>query len=665
MAFFNEFPHSRTYDSDLGWLIASMKKLIVDYDELTDSVADLAIKFADPIQWNIATNYENHVVVMDAAGNGYMSVQPVPAGVQLTDRTYWQPIFSFEQIVDTLENEMQDLRSNIAFDNSDSATLGQAVQKDDLLWWNGSLYKALYDIAAGTALIDGTNVTPLTVDEKINYITRQILKPSIAFDNGSAGTAAQNISADDLFWMNDILYQALADITAGTQLIEGTNIRRITVDEKINYIEERYAQTIRDLESSFTELEEAVPDRFEALENGYLYNKKLLLLGDSSIEEMRTYNHFAEYCNCEIENLGTGSATWNDIATVQMFNINSTPDLILILAGSNDINAADPAFLGGRLGSPDVHNHNYDVNNTQTFNRIKQVFSQLRSRFPYAEIILMTRANHPQIPADKWFYFKYFECMIANEFGVPVINWNELINFTYWNSEQGAWILLQDNLHYTDAAINRVTQKICYILKNAWTYNLTLDKPTSFFSPVEYQGYNRTIFMQALAWAGRYCYNQSGGGLGHYSGGMTVRGYNAISQTEFWLRGDVFATDSNARIILPADAGHCYYGQVTYQADGTITVDRYTEFLMVNNMTGESGNISDLDTGVYLIRGGDYGSFTNMPPQAGANAIIVFRFYIDDTNGFGNYLAMHLGNDSNVYKGNDNGKGTAITWNAL
>lgn len=28
MAFFNEFPHTRNYDSDLGWLIESVKKLV-------------------------------------------------------------------------------------------------------------------------------------------------------------------------------------------------------------------------------------------------------------------------------------------------------------------------------------------------------------------------------------------------------------------------------------------------------------------------------------------------------------------------------------------------------------------------------------------------------------------------------------------------------------
>lgn len=36
MAFFNEFPHTRNYDSDLGWLIESVRKLIECCESMTD-----------------------------------------------------------------------------------------------------------------------------------------------------------------------------------------------------------------------------------------------------------------------------------------------------------------------------------------------------------------------------------------------------------------------------------------------------------------------------------------------------------------------------------------------------------------------------------------------------------------------------------------------------
>lgn len=37
MAFFNEFPHTRTYDSDLGWLIKEMKKLLVEWGSVEEA----------------------------------------------------------------------------------------------------------------------------------------------------------------------------------------------------------------------------------------------------------------------------------------------------------------------------------------------------------------------------------------------------------------------------------------------------------------------------------------------------------------------------------------------------------------------------------------------------------------------------------------------------
>lgn len=166
MAYF-EFPHARTYDSDLGWLIWAMKKLIGDWENFSNTNS---IKFADPLNWSIATNYEPSTIVVDADGNGYISRQAVPVGVPLSNDDYWTQIFSFGDITDTI-------RANIAYNIEESPTLTEAVTKDQLIWWNDNLYIALYAMQAGTALIEGTNVNRFTVDQKIDLIrsTLQLL----------------------------------------------------------------------------------------------------------------------------------------------------------------------------------------------------------------------------------------------------------------------------------------------------------------------------------------------------------------------------------------------------------------------------------------------------------------------------------------------------------
>lgn len=50
MAFFNEFPHTRTYDSDLAWLIKRMKEVLSRMDSVEarmQAVEELVRNFLD------------------------------------------------------------------------------------------------------------------------------------------------------------------------------------------------------------------------------------------------------------------------------------------------------------------------------------------------------------------------------------------------------------------------------------------------------------------------------------------------------------------------------------------------------------------------------------------------------------------------------------------
>ena len=49
MSFF-EFPHTRTYDSDLGWLIKEMEKLINNYNELVEFMNQHKIEYQEALK---------------------------------------------------------------------------------------------------------------------------------------------------------------------------------------------------------------------------------------------------------------------------------------------------------------------------------------------------------------------------------------------------------------------------------------------------------------------------------------------------------------------------------------------------------------------------------------------------------------------------------------
>lgn len=109
MSFF-EFPHTRTYDNDLGWLIYAVNRM---KDQLDNFINFNTIKYADPIQWNITTQYESNTVVVDPqTGNAYISVRPVPGGVNISNTDYWTPIFNYYDAINTLRDELTEMIEN-------------------------------------------------------------------------------------------------------------------------------------------------------------------------------------------------------------------------------------------------------------------------------------------------------------------------------------------------------------------------------------------------------------------------------------------------------------------------------------------------------------------------------------------------------------------------
>ena len=111
MAYFNEFPHTRTYDSDLGWLI---KKIGEVFSTLEDFVALNGLKIADPIYWDITKQYPaNTIVINPATRIAYISRRPVPAGASLDNEEYWLEVFSLGDVFDeitTLEEQVEALK---------------------------------------------------------------------------------------------------------------------------------------------------------------------------------------------------------------------------------------------------------------------------------------------------------------------------------------------------------------------------------------------------------------------------------------------------------------------------------------------------------------------------------------------------------------------------
>lgn len=89
---FHEYPYTNFHELNLDWIIRQIKKLTGVVD---DFVAYNKITFRGT--WT-GTAYPAWSVVDDGAGNGYLSLKAVPAGVALSDSEYWSEIASYATI---------------------------------------------------------------------------------------------------------------------------------------------------------------------------------------------------------------------------------------------------------------------------------------------------------------------------------------------------------------------------------------------------------------------------------------------------------------------------------------------------------------------------------------------------------------------------------------
>lgn len=160
MGIFAKYPYTDFNNLNLDWILRRMREVETELQQYLDNAV---IKFADPITWDITEQYTALTVVVDSDGTAYLSKQPVPAGVDVSNTNYWLPIFNYD-------DNINELRDQIAYNARESATTGEALTTGDLVFWRGIIYKVLVDMPAGSAFIDGTNITPYTVDEKINDV---------------------------------------------------------------------------------------------------------------------------------------------------------------------------------------------------------------------------------------------------------------------------------------------------------------------------------------------------------------------------------------------------------------------------------------------------------------------------------------------------------------
>ena len=184
------------YQYDLGWMISIIEQ---QQKALATALDAQTITYADPIQWDITTQYAAITIVVDPqTGTAYISKQAVPQGILLTNTDYWLPIFNYQA---GLTQVMQGI--TISVETGTTATKDYLV--NDLLWYKSGLYRVTRALAVGDDLTPNYNIIETSVEslltkyygrDRIAQVANDTIKVSgdYALHAGNITETAENIT---------------------------------------------------------------------------------------------------------------------------------------------------------------------------------------------------------------------------------------------------------------------------------------------------------------------------------------------------------------------------------------------------------------------------------------------------------------------------------------
>ncbi len=156
------YPNVNDEILNLDWLLYTVKKLS---EEVSNFINLNTIKYADPILWDITSQYEANTIVVDPqTGDAYISTQAVPYGVSLSNSSYWTKIYNYADAISGLEEQIAAANERLSTTASASRAAG------DLVWLNGVLYIVTSAMNAGDAYVEGSNCAHITVESLLGNL---------------------------------------------------------------------------------------------------------------------------------------------------------------------------------------------------------------------------------------------------------------------------------------------------------------------------------------------------------------------------------------------------------------------------------------------------------------------------------------------------------------
>ncbi len=158
------FPFTNLHELNLDWIVQRVKQLET---ELAQFVALNTIKYSNPFQWNITSQYAQNTLVIDPQdGTAYLSIQPVPQGVPISNTKYWTPVFTLQNFTDALKTAITAVPQQ---ENGRAAT--QEIPANSVFFVGDILCTNKDTIPVTSIVVIGSNCRQVSVIELIVALT--------------------------------------------------------------------------------------------------------------------------------------------------------------------------------------------------------------------------------------------------------------------------------------------------------------------------------------------------------------------------------------------------------------------------------------------------------------------------------------------------------------
>lgn len=176
------------YDDSISYYEMVSKVIEVMQQYIENS----SISYADPIQWDITKQYPRNTVVVTVNGDGYLSTQPVPIGIDIDNEDYWTKIGNFSELWGSVKLAITPVDEKL----KTTASAARAV--NDLVWLNNDLYVITKAMDAGTRYIEGTNCKKTNIGEQLNDLNTKVESNKSSVDDSikKINTNIENINTN-------------------------------------------------------------------------------------------------------------------------------------------------------------------------------------------------------------------------------------------------------------------------------------------------------------------------------------------------------------------------------------------------------------------------------------------------------------------------------------